>query len=95
METEFQTRVRGWKHTVPKKEQDVKNLQIWYNSSKSHEFVAGRDIKSNSDSDRPKDTVTDGFIALQTSNALANWIEGRTIERATHQNWDSGDSDSN
>ncbi|KAF8215474.1 hypothetical protein K438DRAFT_1561950 [Mycena galopus ATCC 62051] len=26
METEFKTRVRGWKHTVPKKEQDIKNL---------------------------------------------------------------------
>ncbi|KAJ7905795.1 hypothetical protein B0H14DRAFT_3103084 [Mycena olivaceomarginata] len=29
MESEFKTRVRGWKHTVPKKEEDVQGLQKW------------------------------------------------------------------
>ncbi|KAJ7812306.1 hypothetical protein B0H14DRAFT_3090506 [Mycena olivaceomarginata] len=33
MESEFKTRVRGWKHTVPKKKEDVQGLQKWYRAS--------------------------------------------------------------
>ncbi|KAJ7456332.1 hypothetical protein B0H11DRAFT_2160949 [Mycena galericulata] len=94
METEFKTRVRGWKHTVPKKEADIQGLQKWYRASNTHRFTPNRKIKSKSDSDRPTDTVTAGFVGLQTSETLANWIHGRTVERATHQDWDSEKSNS-
>ncbi|KAJ7670870.1 hypothetical protein DFH06DRAFT_1370098 [Mycena polygramma] len=92
METEFKTRVRGWKHTIPKKEKDVQGLQKWYRASNTHRFTPGRKIKSRSDSDRPTDVVTAGFVGLQTNETLANWIDSRAIERATHQDWDSEDS---
>ncbi|KAJ6448999.1 hypothetical protein C8R45DRAFT_849982 [Mycena sanguinolenta] len=94
METEFQTRVRGWKHTVPKKEADVQGLQKWYRASNTHQFKAGRKLQANSDLDRPTDVVTAGFVGLQMSETLSNWVQQRTIERATHQNWDSDNSDS-
>ncbi|KAJ7830454.1 hypothetical protein B0H14DRAFT_2515846 [Mycena olivaceomarginata] len=94
MESEFKTRVRGWKHTVPKKEEDVQGLQKWYRASDTHKFKPGRKITTKSDSDRPTDVVTRGFVGLQTGETLANWIDLRKIDRATHQHWDSDRSDS-
>lgn len=94
METEFKTRVRGWKHTVPKKEADIQGLQKWYKASDTHHFKPGRKIRTKSDNDRPIDTVTKGFIGLQMGKTLANWIENRTIERFTQQDWDSDNSGS-
>ncbi|KAJ6495903.1 hypothetical protein DFH09DRAFT_805710, partial [Mycena vulgaris] len=85
MEMEFKTRVRGWKHTVPKKEVEIQEYQHWWRTAKIPRLTAGRTSKSNSD--RPKDVPTKGFVGLQTSETLENWIEGRTIERATHQKW--------
>ncbi|KAJ7745180.1 hypothetical protein DFH07DRAFT_749051 [Mycena maculata] len=94
METEFKTRVRGWKHTVPKKEDDIQTLQQWYRASSTHQFKPGRKFTSKSDKDRPTDIVTDGFIGLQMNGTLANWVAGRTIERRTQQDWASDDSGS-
>ncbi|KAJ7718343.1 hypothetical protein B0H16DRAFT_1740112 [Mycena metata] len=93
MEYEFKTKVRGHKHTVPKKELDLQELQKWYRASDVHTFEPGRKIKYQRD--QPTDTVSQGGIALQTGETRANWIETRTVERATTQNWDPVvDSDS-
>ncbi|KAK7036826.1 hypothetical protein R3P38DRAFT_3480578 [Favolaschia claudopus] len=89
METEFKTRVRGWRHTIPKREIDIQGLQKWYRASRTHKFVANRKMPAKSDGDRPTEFVTKGFTALQTGKTLENWIEGRTVEQATHQDWDS------
>ncbi|KAJ7700589.1 hypothetical protein B0H14DRAFT_3904294 [Mycena olivaceomarginata] len=42
MEFEFNTRIRGRKHTVPKKEEDIRELQKWYRASMVHVFKPGR-----------------------------------------------------
>ncbi|KAJ7114321.1 hypothetical protein C8R44DRAFT_710147 [Mycena epipterygia] len=99
MEHEFKTRVRGRKHTVPKKEDDLKQLQKWYRASNVHAFKAGRKIPTilKSNPDIPKDTLSKGGMALQTGKTLERWIENRTIDRATTENWDdiiSSDDDS-
>ncbi|KAJ7774231.1 hypothetical protein DFH07DRAFT_732844, partial [Mycena maculata] len=90
MEYKFKTRVRGRKHTVPKKELDIQELQKWYKASKVHAFVPDRKIKSKlkSSPDRPKDTVSKGGAAIQTGKTLERWIENRTVERSTTENWD-------
>ncbi|KAJ7203577.1 hypothetical protein GGX14DRAFT_310871, partial [Mycena pura] len=84
-EYEFKTRVHGRKHTVPKKELDLQELQKWYRASNVHTFKAGRTIKSKSKSestpDRPKDTLSKGGAALRTGETLARWIETRTVGR--------------
>ncbi|KAK7043415.1 hypothetical protein R3P38DRAFT_3440329 [Favolaschia claudopus] len=91
METEFKTRVRGWRHTIPKREADIQELQKWYRASNTHKFILNRKMP---DGDRPTDFVTKGMNALQTGKTLESWIEGRSIERATHQDWDSHSDDS-
>ncbi|KAK7059555.1 hypothetical protein R3P38DRAFT_3167995 [Favolaschia claudopus] len=92
METEFKTRVRGWKHTIPKKEVDIQALQRWYRASSTHRLIAGRKIATKNDSDCPADVVTKGFTKLQTGQTLQSWIEGRTVERSTQQDWGSSPS---
>ncbi|KAJ7878080.1 hypothetical protein B0H13DRAFT_2545808 [Mycena leptocephala] len=47
METEFKTRVRGSKHTIPKKELDVQELQKWYRASNVHVLKPGRAVKKD------------------------------------------------
>ncbi|KAJ7917324.1 hypothetical protein B0H13DRAFT_1608482 [Mycena leptocephala] len=90
MEFEFKTRVRGQKHTVPKKELDLQELQKWYRASNVHAFKPGRHIKSKDKSspDTPKDTLSKGGAALQTGKTLDRWIETRTVDRSTMENWD-------
>ncbi|KAJ7926636.1 hypothetical protein B0H13DRAFT_1572252, partial [Mycena leptocephala] len=89
MKHEFKTRVRGRKHKVPKKELDVQALQTWYRASDVHAFKPGRVIKGRDKStpDRPKDTMSRGGIVLQTGKTVTRWIENRTIERSTAQDW--------
>ncbi|KAJ7782371.1 hypothetical protein DFH07DRAFT_864871 [Mycena maculata] len=97
METEFKTRVRGSKHTVPKKELDIQELQKWYSSLEVHKLTPGRVLKKSTkkqSSDVPKDVLAKGSAGIQTGESMANWIETRTIERATTQDWDVGVSDS-
>ncbi|KAJ7082067.1 hypothetical protein B0H15DRAFT_952744 [Mycena belliarum] len=98
METEFKTRVRGSKHTIPKKERDIQELQNWYRASDVHVLKAGRKIRGNADKkspDVPKDLLAKGSIAVQTGTVLGNWVENRTLERSTTQDWlDGSDSDS-
>ncbi|KAJ6582640.1 hypothetical protein DFH09DRAFT_1439496 [Mycena vulgaris] len=69
-------------------------IHKWYRASNTHRFTAGRKIPTKSESDRPADVVTKGFVNLQTGETIKNWVEGRTIERATHQDWDSVAADS-
>ncbi|KAJ7666792.1 hypothetical protein DFH06DRAFT_1294986 [Mycena polygramma] len=91
MEYEFKTKVRGHKHTIPKKERDIQDLQKWYRASAVHSFKPGGVIKGRRDKsvpDRPKDTMSKGGSALQTGKTLERWIENRTVERSTMQDWD-------
>ncbi|KAJ7512820.1 hypothetical protein B0H11DRAFT_1787546 [Mycena galericulata] len=97
METEFKTRVRGSKHTVPKKELDIEELRKWYRASEVHTLKPGRALKSSAkkkNPDVPKDFVAKGSSGIQTGDTLVNWVETRTIERSTAQDWDVGVSDS-
>ncbi|KAJ7199391.1 hypothetical protein GGX14DRAFT_572773 [Mycena pura] len=100
MEYEFKTKVRGHKHTIPKKELDLQELQKWYRASDVHTFKAGRKIRKGPDSktpDVPKDIPSKGAITMQTGEMLTRWRDTRTVDRASTQNWDlfddSGDED--
>ncbi|KAJ7859442.1 hypothetical protein B0H13DRAFT_2237511 [Mycena leptocephala] len=53
METEFKTRVRGSKHTIPKKELDVQELQKWYRASNVHVLKPGRAVKKDAKKKSP------------------------------------------
>ncbi|KAJ7800017.1 hypothetical protein B0H13DRAFT_2390668 [Mycena leptocephala] len=90
MEFEFKTRIRGRKHTVPKKEEDIRELQKWYRASMVHAFKPGRKFHSKlkTNPDQPKDTLTRGGVSIQTGKTLQNWVEIRTVERATTEEWD-------
>jgi hypothetical protein len=89
MEYEFKTRIRGRKHTVPKKELDIQEMQKWYSASNVHTFKPGRKIKTRLkvNPDIPRDTHSKGGIAIQTGKTLERWIENRTIERSTTEDW--------
>ncbi|KAJ6565956.1 hypothetical protein DFH09DRAFT_919327 [Mycena vulgaris] len=90
MEYEFKTRIRGRKHTVPKKELDIQELQKWYRASNVHVYEPGRNIPSKlkNNPDVPKDTLSKGTTLIQTDETLKNWIETRTVDRAMGQDWD-------
>ncbi|KAK7035586.1 hypothetical protein R3P38DRAFT_2771214 [Favolaschia claudopus] len=89
MESEFKTRIRGRKHTVPKKEQDVRELQQWYRASDVHRFKPGRKISNTGKSkDKPVDVPGKGGIAMQTGKTLQRWVEIRSVERAINEDWD-------
>ncbi|KAK6980827.1 hypothetical protein R3P38DRAFT_3334136 [Favolaschia claudopus] len=77
MESEFKTRIRGSKHTVPKKEQDILELQQWYRASDVHKLKPGRKIPTalKNNPDKPKDTSQ-------------RWAEARSVDRATTEDWD-------
>lgn len=93
METEFKTRVRGSKHTVPKKELDIQELRKWYRASEVHALKPGRILQRSAKKkspDVPNDFVAKGSTAIQTGETLANWVETRTIERSQTQDWDIG-----
>ncbi|KAK7016092.1 hypothetical protein R3P38DRAFT_3321536 [Favolaschia claudopus] len=90
METEFKTRVRGTKHTVPKKELDIQALQQWYRASEVHKLQPGRVVYRN------PNKPNKGSSGVQLGSTLENWHENRSIERSTTQNWDdtpASDSD--
>jgi hypothetical protein len=85
IEEEFGTLTRGKKHTVPKKELDVQKLQESYRLSDYHKYHRGREI--NSKKDRAADYTTNGCLKLQRGKLLRKWVELRTFERATRENW--------
>ncbi|KAK7007604.1 hypothetical protein R3P38DRAFT_2644943 [Favolaschia claudopus] len=90
MESEFKTQIRGKKHTVPKKEQDIRELQQWYRASDVHKYKPGRKIPTalKKNPDLPKDVLSWGGIALQTGKTSQRWIEARSVDRATSEDWD-------
>ncbi|KAJ6459043.1 hypothetical protein C8R45DRAFT_1183127 [Mycena sanguinolenta] len=96
IETQFKTRVRGSKHTIPKKELDIQELQKWYRASDVHVLEPGRVVKrgaKKTSPDVPKDVIAKGATTIQLGKALPNWIETRSIHRATTENWEAIDSD--
>jgi hypothetical protein len=86
IEEEFGTLTRGKKHTTPKKKLDVQKLQESYRLSDYHKYHRGREI--NSKKDRAADYTTNGCLKLQRGKLLRKWVELRTFERATRENWD-------
>ncbi|KAK7027843.1 hypothetical protein R3P38DRAFT_3521255 [Favolaschia claudopus] len=98
MEAEFKTRVRGTKHTVPRKELDIQALQQWYRASEVHKLQPGRVYSQNPkkvSKDVPRDFLAKGSSGVQLGSTLEHWHENRSIERSTIQNWDdvSGSED--
>jgi hypothetical protein len=91
IEEEFGTLTRGKRHTVPKKELDVQKLQESYRLSDYHKYHRGRDI--NSKKDQAADYTTKGCLKLQRGKFLRKWVELRTFERATRENWDMFDGE--
>ncbi|KAJ7162007.1 hypothetical protein C8R43DRAFT_1063239 [Mycena crocata] len=92
METEMKTRVRGSKHTVPKRELDIQEMQKWYRASDVHVLKPGRALKRTAKKkspDIPRDVLAKGSTGIQTGTSMENWIESRTIERSTTQDWDT------
>jgi hypothetical protein len=85
IEEEFGTLTRGKKHTVPRKELDIRTLQESYKSAGYHKYVAGREI--NSKKDRAVDYATNGCLQLQKGKILRKWIDLRTFKRATSERW--------
>ncbi|KAJ6494521.1 hypothetical protein C8R45DRAFT_1135396 [Mycena sanguinolenta] len=98
METEFKTRVRGSKHTVPKKELDIQELQKWYRASEVHALKPNRIVKENAKKqspDVPKDFLGKGSNGIQMGKTMNNWVDSRTIGRSYTQDWNMvSDSDS-
>ncbi|KAJ7272232.1 hypothetical protein C8J57DRAFT_1435196 [Mycena rebaudengoi] len=92
MESEFGTANRGNKHTPPKKELDVTEMQKWQRDSKSNKTIQAR--KAGSKRDKIKNYIGNGQNNLQTSNRMQRWAENRSYPRATTENWEEDSSDS-
>ncbi|KAI5891102.1 uncharacterized protein SCHCODRAFT_02580387 [Schizophyllum commune H4-8] len=94
MEREFRTNTRGLKHTVPKKDQDVRTLQAVYEQADLHTHECGRTLKPGK-----KDTAKD-FLSLgldKLLGVLERWVSGRLYTRRTDEDYevlsDEGSSD--
>lgn len=83
VEHDFGTISCGMKHTVPKKDKDVRILQESYHKSGYHHRKNGRKA------DQVEDCTSRGVIKLQTGKFLGRWQDLRTFERATNEEWDS------
>ncbi|KAL1751433.1 hypothetical protein FB107DRAFT_222078, partial [Schizophyllum commune] len=83
MEEEFRTTSRGLKHTVPKKDADVKMLQDMYETAHIHEMTPGRVVRAQ---DAAPDFVKDGVATLPST--LKQWSENRDYERRTEDDWE-------
>ncbi|KAF8812627.1 hypothetical protein BYT27DRAFT_7220796 [Phlegmacium glaucopus] len=86
IENEFGTDTRGTKHTVPKRELDVKRLQQSYHAAGYHNFSVGHGI------DRHGDKATDytliGGLKLGTGQVISWWKNLRSFERETTEEWE-------
>ncbi|KAI5823219.1 hypothetical protein K523DRAFT_344625 [Schizophyllum commune Tattone D] len=94
MEREFRTNTRGLKHTVPKKDQDVRTLQAVYEQVDLHDHEDGRTLRPGK-----KDTAKD-FLSLGLNKLLGvlkRWVNSRSYERRTNEDYevlsDTGSSD--
>ncbi|KAJ6528458.1 hypothetical protein B0H19DRAFT_1083399 [Mycena capillaripes] len=79
------------RHTIPKKELDVQEMQKYYSTCDVHVLKPGRVIKRGANRtslDVPKNVMAKGFTAAQLGQTLPNCIETRTIERSTTEDWD-------
>jgi hypothetical protein len=85
LEKEFGTLSRGKKHTVPKKDEDVLKLRKTYRASGYKRYEEGRDI--NSKRDQVGDYSTKGCLKFLRGKILKKWIDLRTYERGTCENW--------
>ncbi|TRM57981.1 hypothetical protein BD626DRAFT_614228 [Schizophyllum amplum] len=85
MEEEFRTYTRGLKHTVPKKDQDVKKLEETYSEAGIHKREPGRVLNK-----KKPDTAED-FLAKGAEGfykVLDRWQGNRNYERRTDEDWE-------
>ncbi|KDQ56803.1 hypothetical protein JAAARDRAFT_132254 [Jaapia argillacea MUCL 33604] len=84
VDNQFETWKRGKKHTVPKKDKDVAELQALI--SEVHIFEKGRRIASKKD--WAKDFVTEGLLKLTTKpTTIERWAARRDFERSKREDY--------
>ncbi|KAK7015543.1 hypothetical protein VNI00_019077 [Paramarasmius palmivorus] len=83
IENQFETYTRGKRHTVPKKEADVRRLLEAYHGTHTQE--RGRKIGKK---DKGKDFLHHGVHELLYGKWLSDWHDGRYFVRATSEEWD-------
>ena len=86
VENEFGTYTRGKKHTVPRKDLNVKKLRESYSLSGYLHFKSGRVIPQKEDN--AKDYTLAGAIKLNKGKVLNRWNHLRQFERATTEDWE-------
>lgn len=92
MEEEFGTLTRGKKHTVPKKEADVRRLVDSYQGAGIHVHEPGRTIRKR---EQATDYSLKGCLRLQRGGTISRWVDGRSFGRATSQEWVASDDSDN
>ncbi|KAL1746003.1 hypothetical protein HDZ31DRAFT_35118 [Schizophyllum fasciatum] len=90
MEEEFRTNTRGLKHTIPKKDQDVRTLQDMYEQVGLHNYESGRTLKPGK-KDTAKDFMDIGLDRLV--GVIERWNHGRQYTRRTAEMYDVLSSD--
>ncbi|KAJ7574764.1 hypothetical protein C8J56DRAFT_1007882 [Mycena floridula] len=89
MEQQFGTLTRGKRHTIPKKEGDVRKLRSTFVNSSYHTYTPGRKLDRES---KAPDNILKG-------SSLAKWAGGRALYRSEGQDFelfsDSSDESSN
>ena len=89
------TLTRGKKHTIPRNELDIQQLQESYRKARVHVYEPRRKIAGKRDN--AKDITTNGALTMMSGSTLANWVDGRSFTRSTTEGWDlfsdSNDSD--
>ena len=96
IENEFGTGTRGTKHTMPKRVLDVKKLHQSYHAAGHHNSSVGRKI--DWPGDKWKDYTLTGGLKLGTGQVISRWVDLRSFERETTEEWeeillDKNDSD--
>ncbi|KAL1699110.1 hypothetical protein EV121DRAFT_216903 [Schizophyllum commune] len=81
MEEEFETLTRGLRHTIPKRDADVKALQEMYETAHLHESHPGRTARDKTD-----DFINDGLRTIPTT--LDGWSRNRNYKRRTEDDWE-------
>lgn len=98
MEQEFNTLARGKSHGTPKKDADVKLLELMYQAANVHDYTPGRKLMG-SKRDKVQDVVVKGVVKLQSGPTLKHWHFGRSFPQALDEVWtvvsnNEGDSES-
>ncbi|KAI0350268.1 hypothetical protein OH77DRAFT_1489301 [Trametes cingulata] len=89
IEQQFRTWTRYGRHTDPGDAKGIAKLQAAYQLEHIHETCRGRTISTKED--QVKDFYSMGLHTLPS--AMMRWVDGRTFERATGEDWTAGNED--